>query len=206
MTSWRRSSSAGWGMFEWWSVTEVLLPARPVQECSGDWFSEYHKAVQRWPSLLVSKGQGPYFSQGWQMMAWGSQSIVPCLLLRTECHWTQLHSFTSVVSGCFRATVTELRGCNRNHRPPIFNIFHRTSQGPHFRCQPDSGVQRTTWTNSEIRTSSIACRAQCKTKTQSSACMRNIMNLKILTAEQYTKCVLNLCNWLRRWNNPCYRW
>lgn len=34
MSSSRRSSSVGWGMCEWWSVTEVLLPARPLQERS----------------------------------------------------------------------------------------------------------------------------------------------------------------------------
>ena len=141
------------------------------QTCSGtlseDWFSECHKAVQTGPSLLASKGLGLSFSrhcgflsghlsQGSQIMAWGSQYIrsLPALTDRVSLTTTAfLHLYCQRL---LRSHQDRAEGLQQKPQTPrIFNAFHRTSEGPHFRCQPDSGVQHTTWTNSETRTSSV---------------------------------------------------
>lgn len=140
MPSSRRSSSVGWGMFEWWSVTEVLLPARPVQECSLETgFQNTIQLSKGDQALLLPKDKVPISVitvvstqvikvRGRKWWLEDHRPSVPCLLLRIECHWTQLHSVTSLVNGLFRASMIELRGCNRNHRPPPKYLISFTEQ------------------------------------------------------------------------------
>lgn len=170
-----REEAQAWAGDVWMMVCHrVLLPARPVQECSLE--TGFQNTIQSCPKVTkpssFQRTRSLFQSLWFPLRSLKSGvandglriTVHPFPACSYEYYWTQLHS-TLLLSMASSSQHDRLRGCNRNHRPPqILNIFHRTSQGPHFRCQPDSGVQHTTWTNRQTRTSSITCRAQCKMK------------------------------------------
>lgn len=202
----RRSSSVGSGTFQWRSAAEVPPAAWPSSGVlSGDWFSEHHKAAQRWPSLLASKGHDLYFSchcgfhsgpplhQGSQTTAPGPQSNHPlsaCINRVSLNTAVLLHLLlpkaASVPAWQRWGAATETT------EPQRFNIWTFTEQvwspaldvGLIQRCNTQHGPT--------ARLGPAQWLAEPSAKWKRKALREKIMtNFKMVTAEQWTKRVLN---------------
>ena len=183
----RRSSSVGSGMFKWRSAAEVPLPAWPSSGVlPGDWFSEHHKAAQRWPSLLASKGQDHYFSchcgfhpgplhQGSQTTAPGPQSIHPLSAFINRVSLDTAVLLHLLLSKAASVLAWQSWGvATEATEPQIFHIWTFTEQvwnpaldvGLSQRCNTQHGQ------TGRLGPAQLTCGAQCKMKTQGPALIR----------------------------------